>query len=170
LNSTGVIASWCISWAIAAMVAVAVGQRLPWPISARVLVMAAAFAWVGLWLHELVRVPRLLGFTPDGDLFMIPILAVLVFWRLRDAGRRRSPSIALAGYAAVGLLGAIITVLPLGLMPFRPEQTFAHYWAHAGYAASQLPLLAITAKELGGHRTGGSGEPICAGKQVLDRE
>jgi hypothetical protein len=148
VNSPGAIASWCIFWAIAATVAVTVGHGLSWRVSGRVLVIAAAFAWVGLWLHELVRVPRLLGFTPDGDLLMVPILAALVFWRLRDAGRQRAPSIALAGYAAVGLLGAIITVLPLGLMRFTPEQTVAHYLAHAAYAASQLPLLAITAKEL----------------------
>ena len=106
-------------------------------------VAAAALAWTGLWFHELYRVPRLLGFTPDGDLFMLPICAALVFWWLRDNGLRRGPSIALSIYAAINLLGAVITVLPVGFLPFVPEQALAHYFAHAVYATGQLPLLAV---------------------------
>jgi hypothetical protein len=34
--------------------------------------VATAVSWLGLWVHELYRVPRLLEFTPDGDLFMLP--------------------------------------------------------------------------------------------------
>ena len=72
-------------------------------------VAAAGLAWAGLWFHELYRVPRLLGFTPEGDLFMLPICGALVFWWLRGDGRRRAPSIALTVYAAFNLVGAVRT-------------------------------------------------------------
>jgi len=100
---------------------------------------ATAVSWLGLWVHELHRVPRLLGFTPDGDLFMLPIAAGLAFWWYRSRGAPAAWSLAI--YAAVNLTGAVVTVLPLGLMPFVPEQTVAHYAAHVIYGVCQLPLL-----------------------------
>jgi hypothetical protein len=109
-------------------------------------VVATAVSWLGLWAHELHRVPRLLGFTPDGDLFMLPIAAGLAFWWSRSRGV--SAAWALAIYAAVNLAGAVVTVLPLGLLPFVPEQSVAHYAAHLIYAACQLPLLALAVMRL----------------------
>jgi hypothetical protein len=49
-------------------------------------VVATAVSWLGLWVHELHRVPRLLGLTPDGDLFTLPIAAGLAFWWSRSRG------------------------------------------------------------------------------------
>ena len=63
------LALWCLSWMIAATVAAVGGYNIRWQISKPVPVIAAALAWGGLWFHELFRVPQLLGFTPDGDLF-----------------------------------------------------------------------------------------------------
>jgi hypothetical protein len=66
--------------------------------------VATAASWLGLWVHELHRVPRLLGFTPDGDLFMLPIAAGLGLWWSRSRG---APAAwALAIYATVNLVGA----------------------------------------------------------------
>ena len=45
-------------------------------------------------------------------------------------------------------MGAVITVLPVGFLPFVPEQALAHYFAHAVYATSQLPLLAVSTNVL----------------------
>jgi hypothetical protein len=109
-------------------------------------VVATAVSWLGLWAHELHRVPRLLGFTPDGDLFMLPIAAGLAFWWSRSRGA--SAAWALAIYAAVNLAGAVVTVLPLGLLPFVPEQSVAHYAAHVIYAVCQLPLLTLAIMRL----------------------
>ncbi len=40
--------------------------------------------------------------------------------------------------------GAVVTILPLGWLPFIPDQTVAHYAAHVIYAVWQLPLLTLT--------------------------
>jgi hypothetical protein len=83
-------------------------------------VVATAVSWLGLWVHELYRVPRLLGFTPDGDLFMLPIAAGLAFWWSRSRG---APAAwALTIYAAVNLAGALMTVLPSTCCPLSPSR------------------------------------------------
>jgi hypothetical protein len=98
-------------------------------------------SWLGLWAHELHRVPRLLGLTPDGDLFMVLIAAALAFWWTRSHSPRAI--LMLTIYAAVNLAGAMVTVLPFGWLPFAPEQSVSHYAAHVIYALCQLPLLAV---------------------------
>ena len=50
----------------------------------------------------------------------------------------------LLGWSAISLAGAIVTVLPLPFLPFRPEQSVSHYGVHALYAAAQLPVLWLT--------------------------
>lgn len=147
MNASG-MAIWCLVWIAAATVVSAAGYMIRWRIPKQAVVVAAAIAWGGLWFHELFRVPYLLGFTPDGDLFMLPIVAALVYWWLNEGGKRRAPSIALTIYAGVGLLGAVVSVLPLRFLPFVPEQTFAHYFAHVVFATCQLPLLAVSAHGL----------------------
>jgi hypothetical protein len=109
-------------------------------------VVATAVSWLGLWAHELHRVPKLFGFTPDGDLFMLPIAAALAIWWARSHGT--GAALGLASYAAVNLAGAIVTVLPLGWLPFVPEQTTAHYTAHVIYGACQFPLLTLAIRRL----------------------
>jgi hypothetical protein len=37
--------------------------------------------------------------------------------------------------------GGLLSVLPLSLWPFQPEQSFYHYAFHALYAALQVPLV-----------------------------
>jgi hypothetical protein len=109
-------------------------------------VVATAVSWLGLWVHELHRVPRLLGFTPVGDLFMLPIAAGLALWWSRSRGA--PAACALAIYATVNLVGAVVTILPLGWLPFVPDQTVAHYAAHVIYAVCQLPLLTLAILQL----------------------
>jgi hypothetical protein len=52
----------------------------------------------------------------------------------------------LLGWGAISLAGAILTVLPLPFLPFRPEQSLRHYGVHALYALTQLPVLRLTWK------------------------
>lgn len=104
-------------------------------------VVATAISWLGLWVHEIHRVRGLLGLTPDGDLFMLPIAAALALWWMRT--RSASPALGLVAYSAVNLIGGWLTVMPLGWLPFAPEQTMAHYAVHVVYAVSQLPLLTL---------------------------
>jgi len=109
-------------------------------------IVATAVSWLGIWAHELHRVPALLGLTPDGDLFMVPIAAGLAIWWSRSSGAPAAG--ALATYAAVNLAGALVSVRPLGWLPFLPEQSVAHYTAHVIYALCQLPLLTLAISRL----------------------
>ncbi|HEY8735732.1 MAG TPA: hypothetical protein VIO62_01670 [Candidatus Dormibacteraeota bacterium] len=45
--------------------------------------------------------------------------------------------------------GGVVSVLPLPVLPFIPAQTLSHYTAHAVYAGSQLPLIALAIRRLG---------------------
>ena len=109
-------------------------------------VVATAVSWLGLWAHELHRVPRLFGLTLDGDLFMLPIAAALAIWWSRSHGTAAAG--ALAAYAGVNLAGGIVSVLPLGWLAFVPDQSIAHHTAHFVYAVCQLPLLALAISRL----------------------
>jgi hypothetical protein len=105
-------------------------------------VLFAAISWLGLWVHELHRVPALFGFTPDGDLFMLPVAAGLAIWWVRT--HSTGALVGLAVYAAVNLVGGGLSVFPFGWLPFSPEQTAAHYAVHIVFAVCQLPLLTLT--------------------------
>jgi hypothetical protein len=42
----------------------------------------------------------------------------------------------------------VLSVLPLPLWPFYPEQTTGHYISHLIYGAAQLPLIWVLWREL----------------------
>jgi hypothetical protein len=104
--------------------------------------LVLALAWLGLWAHELYRVPSALGLTPDGSLPMLAIAVVLLVWWL-VARRKRAASTALLVYGLISAAGGMLSVLPLPFLPFVPEQTVDHYLIHILYAACQLPLCLV---------------------------
>jgi hypothetical protein len=71
---------------------------------------------------------------------MLAIAAGLAFWWRRLRGAVAAGALAAC---AVNLVGGFLTVLPLGSLPFGPEQTLAHYSVHVVYAACQVPLLGL---------------------------
>jgi hypothetical protein len=77
---------------------------------------------------------------------MLPIATGLAIWWSRSCGA--SAAGALAAYAIVNLVGGLVSVLPLGWLPFTPEQNLAHYSVHFVYAACQVPLLGLAFRRL----------------------
>jgi hypothetical protein len=56
---------------------------------------------------------------------------------------------AALGWGVLNLVvGGIVTVLPLPILPFSPEQSITHYAAHLVYAAGQLPLIVLAVQAL----------------------
>ena len=108
--------------------------------------VCTAIAWLGLWAHEVHRVPALFGITPDGSLFMLFAAVGLAYWwyRARSAGA----AAALLFYGLLNLVGGWLSVLPLSWLPFVPEQTAMHYTVHLVYAVAQVPLILVTAAVL----------------------
>ena len=69
------------------------------------------------------------------------------WWRSPPA--RRSPARWLMWTAVFQLVGgAILSVLPLPILPFAPEQTVEHYVSHLVLGLAQLPLLAVSLRHL----------------------
>lgn len=104
--------------------------------------IAVAVAWLGLWAHELYRVPSAFGLTVDGSLPLFAVACALLAWRLQ-ATHIRAAAVALLSYALINFVGGILSVLPLPFLPFAPEQTADHYLIHAMYAVCQIPLMAM---------------------------
>ncbi len=66
---------------------------------------------------------------------------LLAWWvAARDGIAARA---TLGFWTGLNLVGGALTVLPLPLLPFVPEQTVEHYAAHAIYAIAQVPLLGL---------------------------
>jgi hypothetical protein len=103
---------------------------------------ALSVSYLGIWVHELYRVPASRGFTPEGllSLLLPAILFFLAWWRFP---RHVAPIAAMWALGLLHLVGAVVTVLPLTFLPFKPEQTVAHYLVHVVYAAAQIPLLLL---------------------------
>ena len=66
--------------------------------------------------------------------------AFAVWWR---AAKMRAVAVwILVGLVLLTLLsGAVLTVLPVTFLPFRPEQSLDHYVSHIVYGVAQLPLI-----------------------------
>jgi len=103
------------------------------------LVAAAAIAWLGMLAHNILSLP-LSPLSPEnvGPLLVwAGLLGVYVLSRGANAAR-----FGLLVWTSANLVvGGILSVLPLPIWPWSPEQTVGHYAAHAMYALAQVPLL-----------------------------
>jgi hypothetical protein len=111
---------------------------------------ALCVSYLGFWVHEYYRVPASHGFTPEGLLSLL-LPAVLIFFAWWRFPWHLAPIAAMWALGLLQLVGAIVTVLPLAFLPFKPEQTLSHYLVHVVYAAAQIPLL-LLALRLGRRR------------------
>lgn len=96
-------------------------------------------SWAGLFVHNLADLPGQSILSPEslGPLiFSATLFAVWVWWP-------RVGSWLLLGWAALNVMGAVVTVLPLAFLPFSPAQTAAHYGFHVVYLVTQVPLVVI---------------------------
>ncbi len=122
------------------------------PESPRALLIGAAIAIaiLGNLVHNAIEfgIGSVLA-SQNGELPLafLWIAGFLTWWRFPQA---RLPAawflIALAGLNLIG--GAVITVLPLGFLPFEPEQSLTHYLAHVIYGVAQLPVLAVLLRDI----------------------
>ena len=112
----------------------------------RLLRFTAGLSWLGLWFHDAREFPATVGITVDSTgMGLVVAFLVLATWR---APRARWPVVALLVYGALMLIGGGLSVLPLPILPFTPEQSYAHYLSHGVYAAAQLPLVVACLHQL----------------------
>ena len=56
---------------------------------------------------------------------------------------------AALGWGVLNLaIGGVVSVLPLPILPFVPEQSVTHYAAHVVYAVGQVPLVLLSYRAL----------------------
>jgi peptidoglycan/LPS O-acetylase OafA/YrhL len=117
-------------------------RRLP---SAAVVVLASVIAAAGMVAHNALEFGPAFLLDPET---LIPLAIFGLFALLAWAGPANAGvHSALLAWALLNLVGGgILSVLPLGLFPFEPEQSPAHYGAHVIYAAAQLPLVVVATR------------------------
>ena len=111
------------------------------PVSRVAMAAALALSSFTMLAHNLYELP-LSPIDPEnaGPMAVAAILAVAY---ARRPGSRAVAAAAL-GWGALNLvIGGIVTVLPLPILPFAPEQSLTHYGAHLVYALGQVPLVLV---------------------------
>ena len=107
---------------------------------------AVALAWLGMYIHNVADLPNL---TLSSSENALPGLVWLLLFGLWWAMPGHSwPAVLLLAWGLLNLVGGFTSVLPLPVLPFKPEQSLRHYMFHVLYAITQLPLLGIVRHEL----------------------
>jgi hypothetical protein len=112
------------------------------------LVATLAFlSWLGAYVHTTLEL-ALPVWRPENSVPALVGLVLFLGW-WRQADRRGLWRWLLLAWTVGGhlMLGAVLSVLPLPLWPFLPEQSLTHYLSHALYAAAQLPLIWVLWQE-----------------------
>lgn len=111
---------------------------------------AALATVVGTAIHDVVE----FGYpSPQNTAPVAVALAATTYAWHRFEPRRAFIRVIGIGFAALVLVGgAVASVIPLPIWPFRPEQSLRHYTTHALWALSLLPLLLILAAGNPGRR------------------
>jgi hypothetical protein len=114
--------------------------------------VATLISFVGFLLHN-IREFRIAGLLAP-DTATVPVVVIqlslyVIWWRLPSL---RTPAfLALLVFGLLHLIGgAILSVLPLEVLPFIPEQSLTHYFSHILYGVAQVPLICVTTKGLVG--------------------
>ena len=116
------------------MSATTIARRRP-PVAALL-----TLSWLGLVVHNVLSLPALTLLSPENSLSALIAVGLVIGWRLLRG--QRVAAVLLLGWGAVHLVGgAVVSVIPFGFLPFVPEQTLAHYLAHAVYGLAQLPVI-----------------------------
>ncbi|MEX1171342.1 MAG: hypothetical protein WEG56_01900 [Chloroflexota bacterium] len=112
------------------------------PPSAPAVLTTSAIAAGGMLAHNVMEFGPPFLVDPQ-TLIPLAIFAILAILAARvTAGR--ATWIALLAWSVLNLLaGGILSVLPLGLFPFQPDQSLGHYGAHVVYAVAEVPLVVV---------------------------
>jgi hypothetical protein len=102
----------------------------------------SAIAAGGMLAHNVLELGPAFLLDPQ-TLIPLGIFAILAILAARDTAGRATWIVLLA-WAVLNLaLGGILSVLPLGLLPFQPEQSLGHYGVHVVYTLAGVPLVVV---------------------------
>lgn len=105
-----------------------------------VVAFAIGLSWLGLVIHNLADLGGRVLLDPE-TLGPTAVYLLLAAGWLTPA--RRAAGWLLLGWGWLHMVRALLSVLPVPLWPYRPEQSLRHYAFHGLYAVLQLPLLVV---------------------------
>ena len=112
----------------------------------RSVVAASWLSWLGLLVHNLAELP---GRARLGLATVVPTAVYLLLTAGWLSPARPVAAWLLAGWGWLHALGGgLLSVLPLPLWPYQPEQSPRHYAVHGLYAVLQVPLLLVLTRYL----------------------
>lgn len=105
-------------------------------------------SWLGMIAHNRAELPMLAWYRPEyvGP-SLLSLILFLGWWRM-ERRRRFWRWLILAWSSMHFIIGGILSVLPLPIWPFVPEQSLGHYSAHLVYSLFQIPILVYLARQL----------------------
>lgn len=114
--------------------------------ASRPLLMVAALGMstAGAVYHNSREFPEVSLGAPEMVSAILPAAILAVWWLLRP-GRALWWAILIWVVALNLVVGAILSVLPIPILPFSPEQSWDHYASHILYALAQLPAVYLLA-------------------------
>jgi hypothetical protein len=104
---------------------------------------AAAVSWLGFLVHNVADLPGQTLVSPETLGPSVVTAALVVAYAV---GWRWVAAVDLWVWATLNLIGGALSVLPLPVLPFEPEQTLRHYSFHVLYAVTQIPLLVASSR------------------------
>ena len=108
-----------------------------------VLTMAVALAasWASMLAHNMYEPPLAPIDVENSGPLLLDVLLLAGYWRF---GQARVVQVAILGWALLNLvIGGVLSVFPLPIWPWVPEQSVSHYLAHVVYALGQLPVIGV---------------------------
>ena len=105
-------------------------------------------SWLGAYIHTTIELELPVWRWENSFPGLMGLVLFLGWWR--QPNWRRLWTWLLLGwtFGAHLLMGAILSVLPIPLWPFYPEQSIGHYASHVLYGVAQLPLIWVLGKEI----------------------
>lgn len=116
------------------------------PVSRVAMAAALALSALSMLAHNLYELPLSpIDVENSGPIGFAVILGVA--YALRPDSK--AVAAAALGWGVLNLaIGGIVSVLPLSILPFVPEQSLAHYGAHVVYTLGQVPLVMYSHRAL----------------------
>lgn len=110
--------------------------------------MALGFAvsWLAMLAHNLLELPLTPVDIENSGPLLVDLALLAAYWRRPTS---RGVQATILGWALLNLvIGGVVTVLPLSVLPFVPEQSLSHYLVHVLYAVGQVPLVLLAVAAL----------------------
>jgi hypothetical protein len=109
--------------------------------STDILASLVLLSWTGMFAHARIELPTISLIRPE---YLIPTgiyIILLSGWILQPEHRRVWIWLFFLWAGIQFVLGAWLSVLPLSVWPFYPEQSLRHYLVHVFYGLAQVPIL-----------------------------